>query len=146
MNELIKTMLVKDEGLRLKPYRDTEGKLTIGVGRNLSDVGISIDEAYYLLANDVKRAEAEAKEIFADVWDELDDVRKAVIVNMLFNLGKTSFLTFRKFIAAVKAGDWQRAHKEMLNSRWARQVKSRAERLASMMLTGKPHPYYAWGE
>ena len=146
MNELIKTMLVKDEGLRLKPYRDTAGKLTIGVGRNLDDVGISVDEAYYLLANDVKRAEREAREIFGEIWDELDEVRQAVILDMLFNLGKPRFLTFRKFIAAVKAGDWQKAHDEMLNSRWARQVKSRAERLASMMLTGKPHPYYAWGE
>ena len=83
MNELIKTMLVKDEGLRLKPYRDTAGKLTIGVGRNLSDVGISVDEAYYLLANDVKRAEAEAREIFADVWDELDEVRKGCFSDRL---------------------------------------------------------------
>ena len=143
---LIEKMLIRDEGMELKPYRDSMKKLTIGVGRNLDDVGISKDEALYMLRNDIKRAEKEAREIFGGVWDELDEIRQAVIIDMLFNLGKPHFLTFRRFIAAVKKGDYHRASLEMLDSEWARQVKERAKRLASMMKTGKLHPFYLWEE
>ena len=143
MKDLVKTMLVVDEGLRLKPYRDTVGKLTIGVGRNLDDVGISEDEAFYLLENDIQKAIQDATDIFGtSVWLSLDEIRQAVIIDMLFNLGKPRFLTFRKFIQAVKEKDFERAAKEMLDSRWARQVKKRAKRLAYMMRTGKIHEAY----
>ncbi|WP_457755170.1 glycoside hydrolase family protein [Thermovibrio ammonificans] len=141
--ELVKNMLLIDEGLRLKPYRDTVGKLTIGVGRNLDDVGITEEEALYLLENDIQRAVKDATEIFGTTtWLSLDEIRQAVIIDMLFNLGKPRFLTFRKFIQAVKEGDFERASKEMLNSRWARQVGKRAERLAYMMRRGEIHPDY----
>ena len=141
--KLLKNMLIVDEGLRLKPYRDTVGKLTIGVGRNLDDVGISKDEALYLLENDIQRAIQDATEIFGtEIWLSLDEVRQAVILDMLFNLGKPRFLTFRRFIQAIKEGNFERASKEMLNSRWARQVKKRAQRLAYMMKTGEIHPDY----
>lgn len=144
MKDLVKTMLVVDEGLRLKPYRDTVGKLTIGIGRNLDDVGISKDEAFYLLENDIQRAIQDATDIFGtSAWLSLDEVRQAVILDMLFNLGKSRFLTFKKFIQAVKEKDFERAAEEMLDSRWARQVKKRAERLAYMMRTGKIHKAYS---
>jgi lysozyme len=143
VKDLVKTMLVVDEGLRLKPYRDTVGKLTIGVGRNLDDVGISEDEAFYMLENDIQKAIQDATDIFGtSVWLSLDEVRQAVIIDMLFNLGKPRFLTFRKFIQAVKEGDFEKAAKEMFDSRWAKQVKDRAERLAYMMRTGEIHPAY----
>jgi lysozyme len=136
-------MLLVDEGLKLKPYRDTVGKLTIGVGRNLDDVGISEDEAFYMLENDIQRAIQDATEVFGtSVWLSLDEVRQAVIIDMLFNLGKPRFLTFRKFIQAVKEKGFEGAAEEMLNSRWARQVGRRAERLAYMMRTGEIHPDY----
>lgn len=141
--ELVKKMLITDEGLRLKPYRDTVGKLTIGVGRNLDDVGISKEEALYLLENDIQRAIREASKIFGStVWLSLDEVRQAVIIDMLFNLGKPRFLTFKKFIQAVKEKDFKKASYEMLNSKWAKQVGKRAERLAYMMETGEIHPDY----
>jgi len=144
--ELVKKMLITDEGLRLKPYRDTVGKLTIGVGRNLDDVGISKEEALYLLENDIQRAIREASEIFGStVWLSLDEVRQAVIIDMLFNLGKPRFLTFKKFIQAVKEKDFKKASYEMLNSKWAKQVGKRAERLAYMMGTGEIHPDYRGG-
>jgi len=141
--KVVKSMLLVDEGLRLKPYRDTVGKLTIGVGRNLDDVGISEDEALYLLENDIQRAIQDATDIFgAEIWLSLDEIRQAVILDMLFNLGKPRFLTFRKFIQAIKEKNFSKAAFEMLNSRWARQVGRRAERLAYMMRTGKIHPDY----
>jgi lysozyme len=141
--KLLKKMLLIDEGLRLKPYRDTVGKLTIGIGRNLDDVGISKDEALYLLENDIQRAIKEATQIFGTYrWLSLDKVRQAVILDMLFNLGKTRFLTFKKFIQAVKEKDFEKAAEEMLDSKWAKQVGRRAKRLAYMMKTGKVHPDY----
>jgi len=138
----IERMLIIDEGLKLKPYKDTEGVLTIGIGKNLEDVGISEDEAIYMLRNDIKRAVKEAREVFGAAFDELDAVRQNVIVNMMFNLGKPRFLTFRKFIKAVKEKDFKKASVEMLDSKWAKQVKDRAERLAYMMRTGEVHPEY----
>jgi lysozyme len=127
--------LVRDEGERLKPYKDTVGKTTIGIGRNLEDVGISHDEALMLLANDIVRAE-----LWLDRnlpwWRSLDPVRQRVLVNMAFNLGGR-LLSFKNTLKAVQAHDWHAAHDGMLDSLWARQVGARAKRLAYMMLTGE---------
>jgi lysozyme len=121
-----KDLILKHEGLRLKPYHDTVGKLTIGVGRNLDDVGISEDEAMYMLENDIKRCENELREIFEN-FDELPDNVKIVLTDMIFNLGKNRFFQFKKMIAAIKEGDFKKAAEEAKNSRWCRQVKSRCE-------------------
>lgn len=134
--ERLKQLLIKHEGLKLKPYIDIVGKLTIGVGRNLDDRGISKDEALYMLENDIQIVEKEAREIFEN-FDELDDVRQEVIINMLFNLGKTRFLTFKKFIKAVKERNFEKAADEMLDSKWARQVGKRAQELSYAMRYGK---------
>jgi len=136
IKERLKKVLVRYEGFKFYPYIDTVGKITIGIGRNLSDVGITEDEAFYLLENDIKKAEKEAKEIFPE-FDQLNDIRQEIIINMLFNLGKPRFLTFKKFIQAVKEKDFKKAAQEMLNSKWAKQVKNRAKELAYAMENGK---------
>jgi lysozyme len=128
-----KDLILKHEGLRLKPYRDTVGKLTIGVGRNLDDVGISEDEAMYILENDIKRCENELREIFEN-FDEMPENVRIVLIDMIFNLGKNRFLQFKKMIAAIKEGDFKRAAKEAKNSRWCRQVKSRCEENYNLLL------------
>jgi len=128
--------LVRDEGLRLKPYRCTAGKLTIGVGRNLEDRGITAEEADFLLLNDVKRFSAELDERLP-WWKDLDPVRRRVILNMAFNLGVDGLLGFKSTLAAVKAKDWSKASAGMLSSKWASQVGLRADRLAKMMRTGQ---------
>lgn len=121
-----------DEGLRLKPYRCTADKLTIGYGRNLEDVGISKDEAEYLFANDIKEAESELRHAFP--WfEELAETRQDVLVNMCFNLGLTRLLGFKKFLKAVSLGEYETAAHEMMNSAWAEQVGDRAKRLARLM-------------
>ena len=140
--KLIEQMLIIDEGIRLKPYRDTVGKLTIGVGRNLEDIGITEEEALFLLDNDIKKAKEDVKKVFGEVYYELDPVRKSVLINMMFNLGLPRFLTFKKFIQAVKEKDFIKASQEMLDSKWANQVKDRAKRLSFMMRTGKIHSDY----
>jgi lysozyme len=127
-------MLVRHEGLRLKPYTDTVGKLTIGVGRNLDDVGISEAEAMLLLSNDISIARTDAEKF---VWfHKLDSVRQDVIIDMIFNLGLPRFLGFKNMLHAVEMSNWEEAVVQMLDSKWAKQVGKRAEELAFMMITG----------
>ena len=122
----IEELLIKHEGLKLKPYKDTKGILTIGVGRNLEDNGIEQDEALFMLKNDIKRCENELREIFLN-FDELPENVKLVLIDMIFNLGKTRFLGFKHMIQAVKERNWDKMIEEMKNSRWCKQVKNRCE-------------------
>lgn len=130
------------EGERLKPYRCTAGKLTIGVGRNLEDRGISTAESAVLLANDI---DAHWRELVRALpWVEnLDEVRQRVLLDMAFNLGIAGLLGFKNTLATIKAGDFQKGAAMMLDSRWAGQVGQRADRLAVMMATGK-EPRELW--
>jgi lysozyme len=121
-----------DEGLRLKPYRCTAGKLTIGYGRNLEDNGISDEEAEYLLTNDLKFAAMETVAMFP-TWDRLSDLRREVLVNMMLNLGATKLRKFKRMREALSREDYGSAAAEMLDSKWALQVGQRAERLAKQM-------------
>ncbi len=129
-------MLTRHEDLRLKPYRDTVGKLTIGVGRNLDDFGLTKKEVLYLLHNDVTRVMQEVKRAFPWYF-RLNAVRQNVVLNMVFNLGLLRFLGFEKTIKAIKDKNWDMAAREMLDSKWAVQVGNRAKELAKMMKTGK---------
>jgi lysozyme len=127
--------LIEHEGLRLKPYRCPAGKLTIGVGRNLDDVGISKDEAMTLLANDIMRCMAIGHSIFGENWLMLDEVRQEVIINMIFNLGEAGFRNFKKTIDYIRMGKYDKAGDEMLASKWAQQVPKRAYELSLAMKT-----------
>lgn len=129
-------MLKAHEGLELKPYLDTKGKLTIGYGRNLQDVGISLQEAETMLANDIADARRRAEQLF-DWYSTLDSVRQDVIVMLVFNMGAAKLGHFIQMIQAIKAGDFYRASQEMLDSMWARQVGNRAVVLSKMMMSGK---------
>ena len=101
----IKEQLVRHEGLRLKPYRCTAGKLTIGTGRNLDDCRISHSEAYIMLINDIMNCEKQLQAKIPDIYNGLDEVRKSVLLNMCFNLGISGLLGFKNTLAFVKAGD-----------------------------------------
>lgn len=133
--DILRPQLVIDEGERRFPYVDTVGKITIGVGRNLTDVGISKDEQDFLFAHDLTRAVSVAVGVFP-TFDNLSDNRKAVLCNMAFNLGYTTLSQFHATIAAVTAKDFERASQQMLKSLWAAQVGDRAKRLATLMRTG----------
>ena len=134
MKALATKLIKKHEGLRLKPYRCSSQKITIGYGRNLQDNGISQEEADTLLQHDLNSAikEAESLPFFAS----LNEPRQAVIVDMVFNLGLPRFGMFKKMIAAIECEHWHVAANEMLNSRWARQVGKRANTLSEMMRLG----------
>ena len=135
--EHIKEQLVRHEGLRLKPYRCTAGRLTIGIGRNLDDCGISQSEAYVMLINDIMNCEKQLQSKIPDIYNGLDEVRKSVLLNMCFNLGINGLLGFKNTLAFVKVGDWERAANNMLVSRWAKQVGRRAIELSELMRKGK---------
>lgn len=133
---ILQRLLEHDEGLRLKPYRDTEGKMTIGIGRNLDDVGISEAEAMVLLANDIARTQADLDRL-VPWWRTLDDVRQEVLVDMGFNLGVPKLATWHITLGYVQGGHYAWAAAEMLRSQpWASQVGARAQELATMMETG----------
>ncbi len=133
----IKAQLVRHKGLRLKPYRCTAGKLTIGIGRNLDDRGISQREAYVLLENDIQNCEKQLLDEIPEIYNALDEVRKSVLLNMCFNLGIKGLLEFKNTLAFIAAGDWERAANGMLASKWAKQVGKRAIELSELMRKGK---------
>ena len=132
----LKDQLLRDEELRLKPYTDSVGKLTIGVGRNLTDKGISLQEAQLLLVNDIGAALSELQSALP--WTAmLDDVRKGALLNMTFNLGIGGLLEFHDFLARMERGDFPGAAGAMLDSLWARQVGARATRLSIQIEKGE---------
>jgi lysozyme len=127
--------LDRHEGRRQKPYKDTVGKLTIGVGRNLDDVGLFDDEIDRMLANDIERAVRGLVSRYPSWFPSLDPVRQAVLVNMAF-MGLSRLAGFTKMLTAVARHDFETAAIEMLQSKWADQVGDRALELAQMMRTG----------
>lgn len=157
--------MILHEGLRLEPYICPAGYWTIGVGRNLESKGltgaeqkfifgrddyskqeviellkkrgISKDEALFLLVNDISEC---IKDLKTFTWfDQLDDIRAKVVVDMRFNLGAAGFRKFRKMIAALERDDYDTAADEMVDSAWYHQVGTRARRLVEMMRTGEDY-------
>ena len=145
------------EGVRRKVYFDTTGNRTIGVGFNLErkdaerilrSVGanyqdvvrgeyeLSKHQMRLLFEHDLKTVENQARRAISN-YDELGDVRQRVVCDMLFNLGMTGFLRFKQTRQHIEAKEWRSAAKDMLQSKWARQVGGRAKNLARMMETGE---------
>lgn len=150
MNEMCQR-LAMHEGIRLSPYRCSKGKLTIGIGRNVEDNpvtdeeqqvvgdwrhGITKQAAFYLLRNDIRRVWAELKQK-VPFWQELSDERKYALLDMAFNLGINGLLAFKKMLAAMGTGNFNQAAIECLDSRYAKDVGKRAERIAETIRTGR---------
>ena len=133
--DLLTQELERDEGIRLKVYKDSLGIETIGIGRNLRDVGISKAEAYMLLGADIDSVERDLDRALP-WWRQLSDNRQRVLANMCFNLGINRLLGFKNTLAAMKEGRYADAAEGMLASKWASQVGQRAVRLANMMKEG----------
>lgn len=127
--------LERDEGLRLKVYVDSVGVPTIGIGRNLRDRGLSREEAYHLLHNDLEEVSAQLDQRLP-WWGRLDDVRQRVLANMCFNLGIAGLMQFERTLALTMTGKYEEAADEMLRSKWAAQVGERAVRLSEMLRHG----------
>lgn len=148
--------LVRDEGEKLRVYRCSQGKRTIGVGRNLDAVGITPAEqralgltvgicaltgitpaqSRALLANDIDAAER-ALDRRWPWWRAMNAPRQRVLLNMCFNMGPARLATFVQALARMAEGEFGRAASAMLASLWATQVGARSIRLATMMRTGR---------
>lgn len=132
----LEEMLVRHEGMRLKPYLDTVGKLTIGVGRNLDDVGIHENEALDMLREDIFQAKKVVDALIPGAW-ALSEARRDALINMAFNLGAPRFRSFKRMVDAVNRQDFDEAARQALDSKWAQQVGARAHELATMLKTGE---------
>jgi lysozyme len=124
--------LRREEGCRLEAYQDSEGIWTIGVGRNLQVMTISQDQADKWEREDYQTAVELAESI--PEYPDLSRNRKRVICQMTFQLGLGGIKKFRKMWMAIREEDWQDAHAEMLDSRWAFQTPGRARRMADRMM------------
>ena len=132
--------LIHHEGMECFPYTDTVGKVTIGVGRNLTDRGLTKEECRHLLANDIEISVGELKMNF-HWFAKLDDTRQAALVALHFNLGINRLKTFTKTLRLIEKcilGDdlWSKVAEELLDSKWAGQVGQRAQTLARMLELG----------
>jgi lysozyme len=125
-------LLIKHEGVRLFPYHDSTGHLTIGVGRNLNERGITKDEALMMLENDIEDFTIQLSERL--YWfDQQPDIAKMVLIDMAFNMGLNGLLTFHNTLEHFKNGNYKEASKSMLNSKWAVQVGVRAIELSDLI-------------
>ena len=138
INNIAINTIIQHEGFSKFAYQCSAGKWTIGYGKNIDKdggIGITESEARVLLLSDVQRVEGELISNFS-WYSELDDVRRAALVDMVYNLGMPRFKLFKKMISAIEKYDFISASDEMLDSKWARQVGQRANRLAEMMRRG----------
>lgn len=132
---ILRAQLSTDEGYRTKLYVDSVGKTSIGVGRNLTDIGVDSGEISLMLDNDIERAVAAAHRLIPS-FDDLSEQRKAVVCNMVFNMGERTFAGFHNTLQALAERRWDDAATHMLESKWASQVGDRAVRLAQAMREG----------
>ena len=126
----------RHEGLRLFPYNDTTGHLSIGYGRNLTSNGISTQEAEIMLKSDIGAARDYFDLLPLEVRRKCNQAREDILVEMIFQLGYMGVLKFKRMLGAIQAGDFERASKEMLMSRWFQQTSSRCRELSEIMRNG----------
>ena len=132
----LQALLIKHEGMKLKPYVCTAGKASIGVGRNLDDNGITEAEAMSMLDRDIAVTVSALRDEF--LWfADLDRTRKDAVISLGFNMGVRKLGTFKKFIAAMVAKEYENAAAEILDSTYATQVGKRAIELAAMIRSGQ---------
>jgi len=137
--EIARESIKRHEGYRAYPYDDSTGlpvrmpppaKLTIGYGRNLESVGLRTGEAELMLDADLKFAHINAQEVYGPRWSSLSTPRRAVVIEMAFQLGRSGLAGFSKFLDRSRNELYNLAADEMLDSRWARQTPGRAQALA----------------
>lgn len=134
-NETIEEMIIRHEGFIPHAYQDTEGYWTIGIGRLIDKRkggGITKEEAIFLLKNDLNKCSIQIEEKLP-WWKNLTYIRQMVLMDMCFNLGINGLLAFKKTLSLIESGNYKEAAKEMLISKWARQVGNRAVELSEMI-------------
>jgi len=132
INDKLLDMIMRNEGLRLFPYRCTEGKLTIGYGHNLDSKGISENMALQMLKDDIGDAIKDLYIVF-DEFYKFTSNRQCALIDMMFNIGLPAFKKFKKMIQAINEGDWEQAALQAEKSKWYGQVGDRSERIVKLM-------------
>jgi len=143
MQELM-TRIKLHEGLRLLPYEDSLGKLTIGFGHRVTKPeeklyaeGITQGMADEIFERDFAKAAAQALSISGSkTWAALDNARRGVIIEMCFQLGMGGVLKFKRMWQALDTLDYDAAAAEMLDSLWHKQTPKRCKLLANIMKEG----------
>lgn len=138
-SELVK-QLRGDEGERPCVYPDHLGFATIGVGRLVDSrkpgAGLRPEEISFLLNNDIDdRIDALTRKL--PWFQNLDDARKGVLLNMAFQMGTDGLLGFKNTLALIRDGKYTEAADAMLASKWATQTPARAKRLSDQMRSGQ---------
>lgn len=131
-----KELITKHEGKRLYAYKDSVGKLTIGVGHNLDDNGLSNAAVEFILDEDIKNAVSELVDIFED-FDTLPNGVQSVLIDMMFNMGYHRFIGFKKMISAIREHNYERAAKEAADSKWCSQVGIRCTENCAILAKGE---------
>ncbi|MBF0103290.1 MAG: lysozyme [Desulfobacterales bacterium] len=139
-------MLIRHEGFRLKPYRCSAGKLTVGVGKNLDASGFTEPELQKIQTNGITEKQAyewldegiaesihDLRDVFSE-FDQFSDSLQLAFIDMRFNLGRAGFLKFKKLIEAIRNNDFITAATEMQQSRWFSQVGNRAKEVQTLVL------------
>jgi lysozyme len=132
IDKTVEDYIKRNEGLRLKPYKCSAGKLTIGYGRNIEDNGISLDEAEFLLSSDIRSVTEEIRRLIPD-FDSLELPQKTALIDMGYNLGVTRLSLFKLMLKAVNARDFKTAAMEMLDSNYANQLPNRSSKNAELI-------------
>jgi lysozyme len=132
----LQKMLIRQEGLRLKPYRDSRGFETIGYGHNLSANGISASIASEILLEDTLETIHQLN-LKLPWYSELNEARQSALISICFNLGINGLLEFHQTLDALKNNNWQLAHNNVLLSEAAQQDKLRYQEIATIFLTGE---------
>ena len=138
--EAVFNQLKIDEGVEYEIYEDHLGLPTFGVGHLILEsdeeygkpVGTPVDEERVreCFERDLDTSIGECRTLYGEeTFGDLPDEVQQILVNMMFNMGRPRLSGFKKFNAAIEAGDWTEAAKEGRDSRWYNQVTNRAERL-----------------
>lgn len=133
--DILKERLTRTEGRRNRPYVDMVGKITIGIGHNLTDLGLKDETIDEIFVEDLQRAVEQAMTL--PFYSNLNPIRQTVIIDMVFNMGIEKLLEFKKTLGYLSRGDYLGAADEMLLSTWARQVGNRAVELANILRSGR---------
>lgn len=132
LDKTVEDFIKRNEGLRLKPYKCSADKLTIGYGRNIEDNGISITEAELMLSSDIVSVAEEIRRLIPD-FDSLDLPQKTALIDMGFNLGITRLGKFKLMIKAINVRDFKTAAIELLDSEYANQLPHRSSKNAQLI-------------
>ena len=134
--------LIADEGMRLDIYRCTENHLTVGVGHRIlpGDTEYGKPEGYTITERrmkqlfdlDVAIVKEDCHRLYED-FDDLPEQAQRIIANMMFNMGLPTMKKFKGMKRCVDERDFAGAALEMLDSKWARQLPNRSERLVKRM-------------